>query len=165
MTVRSYIRSLCLTALVVMALGGFLLHMRIHPFTENMSFLTNFVTGIVSIIIVPLLFLRKETIHYGYVVNGFITIIGTVTMAHFSLAHLPAPLTPAGILLKTTLPDILILWGKFFVGKALFDCEVFGYNKAVEKKGISYRYPNLGWWWVHLVSVAAVYYAGHLLRS
>lgn len=147
-----------------MSLGGFLLHMRIHPFTENMSFLTNFVTGILSIIIVPLLFLRKETIHYGYILNGFITIIGTVTMAHFSLAHLPAPLTPAGIFLKTTLPDILILWSKFFVGKALFDCEVFGYNKAVEKKAVSYRYPNLGWWWVHLVSAAAVYYVGHLLR-
>jgi hypothetical protein len=164
MTVRSYIRSLCLAALIVMALGGFLLHLRIHPFTQNLSFLTNFVTGIMSIIIVPLLFLRKETIHYGYVLNGFIAIIGTVTMAHFSLAHPPAPITPAAIFLKTTLPDILVLWGKFFVGKVLFDCEIFGYSNTVEKKGVSYRYPNLGWWCVHLVSVSIVYYVGHLLR-
>ncbi|MBP1750249.1 MAG: hypothetical protein H6Q52_2788 [Deltaproteobacteria bacterium] len=163
MTIRSHIRAMCLAALVAMALGGFLLHLRIHPFTQNTSFLTNFMSGVLSIIVVPLLFLRKETIHYGYVLNGFIAIVGTVTMAHFSLANPPAPLTPASIFLKTTLADILILWGKFFIGKVLFDCEVFGYNKAVEKKGVSYRYPNLGWWCVHLGAVAVVYYAGHLL--
>ncbi len=163
MTIRSYIRATCLAALVLLALGGFLLHLRIHPFTENTSFLTNFSAGILSIVIVPLLFLRKGTIHYGYVLNGFIAIVGTVTMAHFSLAQPPSSLTPASMLLKTTLPDILILWGKFFIGKILFDCEVFGYNKAVEKKGVSYRYPNLGWWCVHLMAVAVVYYVGHLL--
>lgn len=163
MTVGSYFRSLCLAALVVMALGGFLLHLRVHPYEHNPSFLINVFCGIVSVIIVPLLFLFKTTLHYGYVVNGFMVIIGTVTMAHFSLAHLPAPLTPASVFLKTTFPDILMLWGKFFVGKALFDLEVFGYSKTAEKKGISYRYPNLGWWYVHLVAVAAVYCAGHLL--
>lgn len=163
MTIRSYIRSVCLAALVAMALGGFLLHLRVHPFTQNTSFLTNFVTGILSVVVVPLLFLGKRTIHYGYVLNGFIAIAGTITMAHFSLAHPPAPLTPATLLLKTTLADILILWGKFFIGKVLFDCEVFGYNKAVEKKGASYRYPNLGWWCVHLAAVAVVYYIGHIL--
>ena len=163
MTVGSYIRSLCIAALVVIALGGLLLHLRIHPYENNPSFLINVVCGIVSVIIIPLLFLFKRTVHYGYVLNGFMVIIGTVTMAHFSLAHLPAPLTPAAILLKTTFPDILILWGKFFIGKVLFDCEVFGYNKTGEKKGVSYRYPNLGWWYVHLIAVAVIYYAGHLL--
>ncbi len=163
MTVRSYIRAMCLAALIALALGGFLIHIRIHPFTNNASFLTNFITGVLSIVIIPLLFLRKETLHYGYVLNGFISIVGTVTMAHFSLAHPPDHFGPVNILLKTTLPDILILWGKFFVGKALFDCEVYGYNATVEKKGVWYRYPNLGWWGVHLIVVCLVYYAGYLL--
>lgn len=163
MTAGSYVRSLCLAALIVIALGGLLLHLRIHPYGNNPSFLINVVCGIISVIVVPLLFLFKGTLHYGYVVNGFMVIVGTVTMAHFSLAHLPAPLTPAGILLKTTFPDILILWGKFFIGKTLFDLEVFGYNRTAEKKGVSYRYPNLGWWFVHLIAAAAVYGAGHFL--
>lgn len=163
MTQRSYIRFLCLAALISIALGGFLLHLRIHPYTNNPSFLINVFSGLVSIIIVPLLFLSGRTVHYGYVVNGFLAIIGTVTMTHFSAAHLPSPLTPAAVLLKTTLPDILILWGKFFIGKVLFDFEVFGYSKTAEKKGITYRYPNLGWWYIHLAAVAVVYYAGHLL--
>ena len=95
MTAGSYVRSLCLAALIVIALGGLLLHLRIHPYGNNPSFLINVVCGIISVIVVPLLFLFKGTLHYGYVVNGFMVIVGTVTMAHFSLAHLPAPLTPA----------------------------------------------------------------------
>jgi hypothetical protein len=100
---------MCFAALVTLALGGFLLHLGVHPFTENTSFLTNFISGILSIIVVPLLFLRKETLHYGYVLNGFIAIVGTVTMAHFSLARPPNNFSMVNILLRTTLPDILIL--------------------------------------------------------
>ncbi|MHB8110946.1 MAG: hypothetical protein ACYDHW_13055 [Syntrophorhabdaceae bacterium] len=162
MTVRNYVRSLMLASLVVMALGGFLLHIRVHPLTHNISFIVNVIAGILSIVVIPLLFLYKSTVHYGYVLNGFITIIATITMAHFSLANLPSPLNAQNIILKTTLADILIVWGKFFVGKALFDLEIFGYNPALEKKGISWRYPNLGWWLVHAIAVAIVYWAGHV---
>ena len=62
MTVGSYIRSLCIAALVVIALGGLLLHLRIHPYENNPSFLINVVCGIVSVIIIPLLFLFKRTL-------------------------------------------------------------------------------------------------------
>jgi hypothetical protein len=55
------------------------------------------------------------------------------------------------------------LWGNFFVGKALFDLEFFGYDPNRERKGRTWRYPNLGWWMVHLVAISAVYYVGHAL--
>jgi hypothetical protein len=71
--------------------------------------------------------------------------------------------TVKAVLLTTTLADILILWGKFFIGKALFDLEFFGYDAAKEKKGVSYRYPNMGWWFIHLVTVSIVYYLGFML--
>jgi hypothetical protein len=163
MTVRNYVRTLLLTALVTMALGGFLLHLRIHPFTQNTSFLINFVAGLLSVVVVPLLLWWRKTLHYGYVLNGFIAIVATIAMAHFSFAHPPEGLNPGNILLKTTLPDILIVWGKFFVGKALFDLEIQGYNATLEKKGMPYRYPNLGWWLIHLLAVSAAYYAGNSL--
>jgi hypothetical protein len=63
----------------------------------------------------------------------------------------------------TTFPNILIVWGKFFTGKVLFDLEVMGYNADLEKKGMTFRYPNLGWWLIHFLAVSAVYYAGHAL--
>jgi hypothetical protein len=72
-------------------------------------------------------------------------------------------LTIDKVILKTTVADILIAWGRFFVGKALFDLEILGYDLVREKKGISYRYPNLGWWAIHLVAVSLVYGAGNLL--
>ncbi len=163
MTVRVYVRTVLLAALVTMSLGGFLLHLRIHPYAGHRSILINTVASLLSILVVPLLFSLRRTVHYGYVLNGFITIVATITMAHFSIEHLPDPLGIGGIFFGTTFPDILIVWGKFFVGKTLFDLEVMGYNAALEKKGISYRYPNLGWWLIHLIAVSAVYWAGNVL--
>ena len=99
---------------------------------------------------------------YGYVLNGMLVIIGTITMAHFSYAKLPVPLTAGSLLLKTTLADILLLSAKFALGKALFDLKMSS-DLSAEKAGISWRYPNMGWWWAHLAGIFAVYSAGHLL--
>jgi hypothetical protein len=140
-----------------------LLHCRIHPVKTNYSNLVPAVSGILSVLVVPLLFCFRRSIAYGYVLNGFLVIVGTITMAHFSIAHWPNPVTVQAILLTTTLADILILWAKFFIGKTLFDLEFFGYEAAKEKKGITYRYPNMGWWLVHLAAVSVVYYLGHFL--
>jgi hypothetical protein len=92
-----------------------------------------------------------------------LAIIGTILMAHFSIAHWPAQTTFASIILETTLPDILILWTIFFIGKALFDLETFGYDPKKPKVGVTYRYPNMGWWFVHLAGLSIVYTLGNLL--
>ena len=101
MTMRKYIRTILLAALIAIALGGFMLHYRIHPIAQNPSFLVPFFSGILSIVVVPLLFLFPKTIGYGYVLNGFLAIIGTVVMAHFSLARWPVPATLQTVLFKT----------------------------------------------------------------
>ena len=163
MTARTYVKTLLLCALVSLALGGLLLHLRIHPVSQNPSNLVAPVAGILSVVVVPFLFSRKSLVEYGYVLNGMLVIVGTITMTHFSLAHWPAPATFETVILKTLLADISLLWGNFFVGKALFDLEFFGYDPTREKKGKTWRYPNLGWWIVHLVAISAVYYVGHVL--
>jgi hypothetical protein len=162
MTVKTSIKSILLGALVALALGGFLLHTRVHPIEKNASNFVPFITGILGVIVVPLLYLSKRTISYGYVLNGFSVIVGTVTMAHFSIVHFPSPFALKSIFLNTLLADILLLWGNFFVGKALFDLETFGYAADKEKKGKPFRYPNMGWWFVHLAAVSLVYYIGNL---
>jgi hypothetical protein len=160
MTIRAYIKSTLLVALVAISIGGLLLHMRIHPVSQNTSNFIPLVSGILSVIVVPLLFSSKKTIGYGYTLNGFLVIIGTIAMAHFAVAHWPEPASPESIVLKTTLPDIIVLWTKFFIGKALFDLELFGYDPVRSKAGATYRYPNGGWWLVHLVAISAVYVLG-----
>lgn len=163
MTIKTYIRSILLGALITLSLAGFMIHARIHLISDNLSFIIPFISGIVSIIIIPTLFWFKKTLAYGYVLNGFLCIIGTVTMAHFAIARWLAPTSPPDILLKSMLIDILIVWGKFFVGHALFTMETFGYDPDLQKAGIIYRYPNMGWWLIHLAAVSLVYYLGNLL--
>jgi hypothetical protein len=163
MSVRTYIKTILLIALITLSLGGFLLHLRIHPPAKNYSNLIPAVSGILSILVVPVLFSFKKTLAYGYVLNGFQVIVGTIVMAHFSIVHWPNPTTLGSVILNTTLADILILWGKFFVGKSLFDLEFYGYDHSREKKGKTFRYPNLGWWLVHLVTVSVVYTLGSVL--
>ena len=163
MSNKTYVKSLLLIAIITLALGGLLLHIRIHPIVKIPSIVVGYITGVLSIIVVPLLFSFKKTLSYGYVLNGMLAIIGTILMAHFSIAHWPAQTTFASIILETTLPDILILWTIFFIGKALFDLETFGYDPKKPKTGVTYRYPNMGWWLVHLAGLSIVYTLGNLL--
>jgi hypothetical protein len=89
--------------------------------------------------------------------------LGTVAMIDIGIDKLPRPVTFEGVVLRMTIADVAILWGKFFVGKALFDLETFGYDTVKEKKGRTYRYPNYGWWFIHLGVIALVFYLGKLL--
>ncbi len=165
MTLRHSIRSILLTAFIAISVAGFLIHIRVHPISENLSFAVPFVAGVLNIGVLPALFCFKRTLAYGYVLNGFLCIIGTITMTHFAIARWSAPTSPPDIVLKSMMIDILIVWGKFFIGKALFDLETLGYDPNRPKKGITYRYPNMGWWLIHLAGVGFVYYLGHRLWS
>ena len=91
MTVKTYTRSILLGALVTLSLAGFMIHARIHLIAQNPSFIVPFVAGILSIVVIPALFWFKKTLAYGYVLNGFLCIIGTVTMGHFAIARWFAP--------------------------------------------------------------------------
>jgi hypothetical protein len=163
MSTKSYVRIFLLCALVSLYLGGLLLHLRIHPLGERPSNVVPFLAAILGVLVVPWLFSSRKLVEYGYVLNGMLVIIGTITMTHFSIVHWPAPSGFGTILLKTMLADILLLWGNFFVGKSLFELEVYGYDPNRERRGKTYRYPNLGWWIVHLAAISAVYTIGHAL--
>jgi hypothetical protein len=61
------------------------------------------------------------------------------------------------------LADIVLLLPKFFFGKALFELEMFKAIDAPARHKRFWRYPNMGWWWVHLFAMTAAYAAGNLL--
>ena len=78
MTIKTYIRSTLLGALITLSLAGFMIHARIHLIAENPSFIVPFVAGVVNIAVIPALFWSKRTLAYGYVLNGFLCFLGTL---------------------------------------------------------------------------------------
>jgi len=131
-------KSTLLAALILLAVGGLLLHYRIHYYMvadklhpgntvfSGSFFLASFFP-LIDVFLVTALFLSRKTAVYGYLLNGMLVIYGTVFMAHFSIAQLMAkPVALHLVPLNSTLPDIMVLWADFFVGKALYDLYMKG---------------------------------------
>ncbi|MDX9715012.1 MAG: hypothetical protein RBT37_06265 [Dissulfurispiraceae bacterium] len=122
-----------LAALFLIALGGFLLHYRIHHFMipdplnpENLIFSkTLFLASLLPLIdmfVVTSLFIWRRTAAYGYLLNGLIVIYGSILMTHYSIAQFSIKAIPlSDWWLKSTLPDIAILCADFLIGKTLYD--------------------------------------------
>jgi hypothetical protein len=122
-----------LTALFLLALSGLMLHYRIHNFViEDRLSPGNFTIDktrffaslfpLIDVVLVTALFMSRKTAVYGYLLNGLLVIYGTILMAHFSISQMITTSIPLhSMLLKSTLPDIGVAWGDFFVGKALYD--------------------------------------------
>jgi hypothetical protein len=126
-------RRALLGALVLAALGGLLLHYRIHPYLLpdkghpgqtifRGSFVPATLLPLVDLIGVTALFLSRRTAALAFLLNGILVIYGTVLMGHFSIATLaPRGASPADWLLRSTLADIALAWGDFLIGKALYE--------------------------------------------
>ena len=131
-------KSTLLIALFLLALSGLMLHLRIHNFMiadklhpdtflfDRTRFLAT-LFPLVDVMLVTALFMSRKTAVYGYLLNGLIVIYGTIFMAHFSISEMIAKSIPlSSMLLKSTLPDIGIAWGDFFIGKVLYDLYMKG---------------------------------------
>jgi len=148
---KKKIKFLLVFALFFASLGGGLLHYKVHPFVKVGYGWVPFIVGLITIFIVPVLFYFKKTLNLAYLLNGFAVIIGTITMAHFSLV------------IRPLWPDILLLWSKFAIGRAIFCLEVYPLDSSPKVKGWNLiRYPQLGFWFVHLAAWSVVYILGNL---
>ncbi len=121
------IRRLLWVVLVCLALGASLLHLRIHPPTKGFTYIWPNLFSLIDLFLVSLLFAFRKTAILGLLLNSFLAYFGIIMMGDFSLSQtlagqvqaLPSQNFP-GWLLQTTLPDIAILAGDFFVGQALY---------------------------------------------
>ena len=154
----------CLVAgLFFVSLGGWLLHMRIHPISNLAVNWVPFLAGLISVMAIPVMFLFRRTVAYAYVINGMLVIIGTITMTHFSFARPPEKIGFLTLVTETLFMDILILFTNFMLGKALFELEMLKTDETSARHGRFFRYPNMGWWFVHLCALSIVYVLGHFL--
>jgi hypothetical protein len=163
MVQKQKVRVLLVVGLFFISLGGWLLHMRIHPISKLAAGWVPFVAGLIGVTAVPVMFLFRRLVAYAYVVNGMLVIIGTITMAHFSLAHPPEQVGFQTLFMGTMLPDIFVLFTNFMLGKSLFELEMLKTEETPARHGRFFRYPNMGWWFVHLFTLSAVYVLGHWL--
>jgi hypothetical protein len=161
MNKKNYMRLNLILAIFFLALGGWLLHLRIHPIAKDTENFIPLVAGFISVFVIPVLFIFRSTISFAYLLNGMTVIIGTIAMTHFTIENPPQEWTFQTIFLGTLLADIILLWGKFAVGKALFDLDaVINRPDAAVSSGRLFRFPNMGFWFVHLVTLTAVYMIG-----
>ncbi len=160
---KQNIKLLLLSGMVALSLGGWLLHLRVHPMGDAATNWIPFAAGLISILVLPLMFLSKKTLPYAYILNGMFVIIGTITMAHVSIPKLQGNVSIETIFVGTLFADIAILWVKFFIGKALFELDMLKVIDAFVRKGRFLRYPNMGWWGVHAVGLSIVYALGYLI--
>lgn len=151
MTVQARLKYSLVAALALLSLGGMAVHGYVHPLGQASYALLPLAVGFIGVAVTPWLFLRKSTLHLGYLLNGFSAVIGTVAMGHYSLAVAPV------------FPDILILWAKFLTGYALFHLESFPATANYSPGLKSIRYPHFGFWIVHLLALSTVYSLGHAL--
>ena len=146
---KKKIKILLIFGLFFASLGGGWLHYLIHPYAKVAYGWVPFIVGLISVLVVPILFYFRKTLNLAYLLNGFAVIIGTIAMTHFSLV------------LRPLWPDILMLWAKFFIGRAIFCLEVYPMDSNPHVKGWNLiRYPQLGFWFVHLIMWSVVYFLG-----
>jgi hypothetical protein len=147
-------------AIVLLSVGGALLHARAHPVSfdpadpSNPAMLVPFIGGFLSIIAVPLLLAFKRTFAIGYLLNGMSVVIGTITMATLSLSSRPSPLTVQSIFLGTMIPNIVLLLPKLFIGQTILH--------HYHPNGMG-RLFTASWWTRHFIYLSAVFALGCFL--
>jgi hypothetical protein len=111
---RKEVREL-IWAFFLLSLGGLLLHVRIHPPATSLLNWIPAAFGAANTFVLPLLFNRRATAPWGYLLTWATVCTGTVTMAYYSMVNWSLPVTVKTVILYSTLADIVILWAKVFL--------------------------------------------------
>ena len=103
-------------ALFFVSLGGLLLHIRIHPPSEEAFHWVPVIFGVISTFVLPFLFSNARTVAWAYLINIAAVVVGTIAMAAVSIDELKGPVTLDTVLLRSTFPDIMVLFAKLPLG-------------------------------------------------
>ena len=106
-------------ALMLISLGGLLLHLRIHPPADKAANWIPAVSCVLTVVVLPLLFASRRTAGAANLLNTATVLVGAVMMAAFSVIHWQGPVTLGALLMKSTLADILILAAKLPIAAAI----------------------------------------------
>ncbi len=99
-------------SLFFISLGGLLLHIRIHPPMEDAFHWVPVLFGVATAFVLPFLFNNAKTVTWAYLITMAAVGVGTVAMALVSVGEWEGAVTLKGVILESTLPDIIVLWAK-----------------------------------------------------
>jgi hypothetical protein len=147
-----------IAALILLSLGGLLLHAGIHPVPSpgspgNHANLIPFVLGIAGVLIVPLLLSRKRTWLAGYLINGFSVVLGTVLMAYYGASGWSGIPGLSTLLLDSMLASILLMMPKLMIGQRIL--------RHYRPQGTGRMFTPL-WWTRHFIYASLLFAAGRL---
>ena len=96
----------------LIAMGGLLLHTRVHPLSKDAFNVFAIGFGVFNSFILPGMFFFRRLMPWAYVINATSVVVGVTTMTWYSVVNWTVPLTIWNILLYSTLADSLILMAK-----------------------------------------------------
>jgi hypothetical protein len=148
-----------LVSLILLSLGGLLMHWRYHPIPlpeapANHANTVPFILGLAGVIIVPLLLSRQKTWLAGYLINGFAVITGAVMMGYLGVSGWGGVPGIETIVFDSMLPVILLSIPKLIIGQRIL--------RHYRPGGMGRMFTTL-WWTRHFIYVSAVFIAGRLL--
>lgn len=148
-----------IAAIVLISLGGLLLHLRLHPISfdpaepSNPALFLPLAAGVLSVAVTPILLAFPRTFVAGYLWNGMSVVVGAITMTALSVSSPPSPLSAGTILLGTMLPSVLLLLSKLFLGEIVL--------RRYHPGGMGRFFT--AWWWIrHFVYLSVVFSIGRL---
>jgi hypothetical protein len=117
---KSMNRRILIIAISFLALGGFLLHYRIHPFIGIYRVAT--IVSLLDVFLVTALLCTRTSAVYGLLLKGMFTILGVILMGHLSIAGFVGKNpTLSDWIFKSTLADILVALAGFLIAKVIYD--------------------------------------------
>ncbi len=114
-------------ALVGLAIGATMLHMRLHPPLASLTQFWATLFCFIDLVLVSIFFLFRSTALWALLLNSFIAFVGIIMMSDLTIVSTlqgwikvsPGD-QPLEWLMQTMLPDIAILVADLFVGMALY---------------------------------------------
>ena len=107
--------------LFCISLGGLMLHVKIHPVGATPFNWIPLGAGLVTTFGLPFLFNYRRTMPWAYMLNLAAVILGTVTMAYFTVTNWQGSVTAWTVIMgpRSTAPDIIILLAKIPLGQMI----------------------------------------------
>jgi len=127
---------LLIIAHICISLGGFLIHLRLHPLGQSLYFWWAAPVAAFSVVVLPFLFARRSTVGWGYMLNAGTVLIGLVGMAYYSLMKADWPITLSFILRESTLPYTFVLLAKLAIAHVIL-VEMRSQEVRKEERGCS----------------------------
>jgi hypothetical protein len=151
--IRTKIKRYLIATLFLLSASGLTVHIMMHSPAQFSYGYIPLIAGVISTCAIPLLFCFHRTLHLANILNGFIAIVGVITMTHMTFTGVPLYI------------DVILVLVKFLIGVSIFYLSIFqDLNSAPAIKGWNLiRYPNMGFWYVHIILLSAVYTLGHVL--